>query len=78
MTTDNENNIINCFLLGPNHNVDMKVSAEITLHLQRDFKDVFTGSRHFDGTFSLQIIPDSKPYQVPLRHMVYALQTDIS
>ena len=28
----------------------------------------------FKGTFSLQLKPDSKPYQVPPRHMAYALQ----
>ena len=27
----------------------------------------------FEGTFSLQLKPDSKPYQVPSRHVVYAL-----
>ena len=28
-----------------------------------------------EGTFSLQLKPDSKPYQVPpLRHVAYALQ----
>ena len=28
----------------------------------------------FEGTFSLQFKPDSKPYQVPPRHVAYALQ----
>ena len=32
---------------------------------------MFTG---FDGTFSLQVKPDSKPYQVSLVHVAYALQ----
>ena len=42
--------------------------------LLQDFEDVFNGTGCFDGTFSLQLKPDSKPYQVPLRHMVYTLQ----
>ena len=40
----------------------------------RDFKDVFTRIGCFDETFSLQVKPDSKPYQVPLRCVAYALQ----
>ena len=28
----------------------------------------------FEGTFSLQLKPDSIPYQVPPRHVAYALQ----
>ena len=42
--------------------------------LQRDFIDVFTKIGCFDQTFSLQVKPDSKSYQVPLRHVAYALQ----
>ena len=41
------------------------VSAEITQQLQREFKDVFDGIGCFNGTFSLQVQPDRKPYQVP-------------
>ena len=28
----------------------------------------------FEGTFSLQLKPNSRPYQVPPRHVAYALQ----
>ena len=42
-----------------------RVSAEIKQQLQIDFKDVFTGIGSLDGTFSLQVKPDSKPYQAP-------------
>ena len=42
--------------------------------LQRDCKDVFNGIGCFDGTFSLQLKPGSKPYQAPLRCVAYALQ----
>ena len=71
---DNENSKVNYFLPGPNQDNDNRVITEITQLLQRDFKDVFTWIGCFDGTFSLQVKPDSKPYQAPLRHVAYALQ----
>ena len=38
------------------------------------FDNVFNGIGCFKGTFSLQLKPDSKPYQVPPRCVAYALQ----
>ena len=38
------------------------------------FGDVFNGIGCFKGIFSLQLKPDSKPYQVPPWHVIYALQ----
>ena len=38
------------------------------------FDNVFNGIGCFEGTFLLQIKPDSKPYQVPPRCVAYALQ----
>ena len=38
------------------------------------FGNVFNGIGCFEGTFSLQLKPDSKPYQAPLRHVAYVLQ----
>ena len=38
------------------------------------FGNVFNSIGCFEGTFSLQLKPDSKPYQVPPRHVAYALQ----
>ena len=35
---------------------------------------VFNGIGCFKGTFSLQLKPDSKPYQAPPRHVAYALE----
>ena len=35
---------------------------------------MFNGIWCFEGTFPLQLKPDSKPYQVPPRHVAYALQ----
>ena len=37
------------------------------------YGEVFNGIECFKGTFSLQLKPDSKPYQVPPRHIAYAL-----
>ena len=42
--------------------------------LHNVFGNVFTGIGCFEGTFYLQLKPDSKPYQVQLRHVVYLLQ----
>ena len=38
------------------------------------FGNVFNGIGCFEGTFSLQLKPYSKPYQAPPRHVAYALQ----
>ena len=38
------------------------------------FGDIFNGISYFKGIFSLQLKPDSKPYQVPPRHVAYMLQ----
>ena len=38
------------------------------------FDNVFNGIGCFEGRFSLQLKPDSKPYQAPLRHVAYALE----
>ena len=38
------------------------------------FGNFFNGIGCFEGTFSLQLKPDSKPYQAPPRHVAYALQ----
>ena len=38
------------------------------------FGNAFNGIGCFEGTFSLQLKPDSKPYQVPPRCMAYVLQ----
>ena len=68
------NNVINYFLSGTNQENDRKVSTEIIQQLQRDFKDAFNGIGYFDGIFLLQVKPDSKPYQVPMRCVAHVLQ----
>ena len=74
MVNNKLSNTINYFLPGPNCDSDKKMSAEIMQQFQRDFENVFNGIGCFDGTFSLQLKLDSKPYQVPLRCVAYVLQ----
>ena len=38
------------------------------------FDNVFNGIGCFKGTFSLQLKPDNRPYQVPPRCVAYVLQ----
>ena len=68
MVNNKLSNTIYCFFSGPSCDSDKKGSDEITQQLQRNFEDVFNGIGCFDGTFSLQIKPDRKPYLVPPRH----------
>ena len=78
MLTDNDSNTVKYFLPGPNSNSDEKASAEITQWLQREFKNLFNGIWCFNSTFSLQVKPDSKSYQVPPRYNAYTLYKDHS
>ena len=73
--TDNQlYNTVEYFLSGPSYDSDKKKVTELIQQLQRDFEDIFYGIGCFDGTFLLQLKPDSKPYQVPLRCMAYTIQ----
>ena len=54
--------------------VDKRKSIELTQKIHNVFDNVFNGIGCFEGTFLLQLKPDSKPCQVPLRHVAYALQ----
>ena len=74
---NNKNNvitIINYFLSSPNVEVDKRKGSELMQRVHTVFGNVFNGIGCFEGTFSLQLKPDSKPYQAPPRHVVYALQ----
>ena len=62
------------FLPGPTFDSNKRKSVESTQHIHKYFDDVFNGIGCFEGTFSLQLKPDSKPYQTPPRHVAYALQ----
>ena len=46
----------------------------LTQRIYKKFGDMFNSIGCFKGTFSLQLKPDSKPYQVPPRQVAYALQ----
>ena len=59
------------FLLGANEEAGRKACVKITLQLQKECQDVFSGVGCTDGTFSLQVKSDSKLYQAPPRHVVY-------
>ena len=65
---------IEYFLSGLSYYSKKKRSAEFTQQLHKDFEDVSNGIGCFDGIFPLQLKLDSKPYQVPPRHMAYTLQ----
>ena len=67
------NNKVEYFPPGPNNADYKRVSVNITRQIQKEFKDIFMGKGCFEGTFSLQVKPDSKPYQAPpdVLHMNY-------
>ena len=68
----NTNIITNYFLSSPNIDIDKRKS---TKHKKYNvFDNVFNGIGYFEGTFSLQLKPDSKPYQVRPRCVAYVLQ----
>ena len=46
----------------------------MTQKIHNTYGNVFNGIECFEGMFSLQLKPDSKPYQASLRCMAYALQ----
>ena len=68
------NTLTNYFLSSPNMEVDKRKSIELSQIIHNVFHNVFNGIGCFGGTFSLQLKPGSKPYQVPPRHVAYILQ----
>ena len=73
MVNDNKPDKINHFFPGPIQDNDNTVSAEIIQQLQKDFIYVFTVIGCFDGTFSLHVKLDSKPYQALPRQVASVL-----
>ena len=49
-------------------------SSDLLQKIHNTFGDVFNGIGCLKGTFSLQLKPDSRPYQVPPWHVAYTLQ----
>ena len=54
--------------------INVRKNIELTQKIYNVFDNVFNGIECFEGTFLLQLKPDSKPYQAPSRHVAYALQ----
>ena len=54
--------------------VDKRKSIELTQKIYNVLDNVFNGIGCIEGAFSLQLEPDTKPYQAPPRHVAYALQ----
>ena len=62
------------FLSGLTYKSNKEKSAESTQLIHKDFDDMLNSIRCFEGTFSLQLRPESKPYQALPRCVVYTLQ----
>ena len=65
---------INYFHSSNNVDADKRSSIAMMQRIHTRFGDVFNGIGCFEGTFSLQLKPDSKPYQAPPRHVAYVLK----
>ena len=68
-TTTNKS--INYFFSSDNVDADKRKSSAMMQKIHDTFGNIFNGIGCFKGTFSLQLKPDSKPYQVPPRHVAY-------
>ena len=68
------NELINYFYSSNNTYADKSKSAAMTQRIHEMYGEVFKGIGCFKGTFSLQLKPNSKPYQVPPRCIAYVLQ----
>ena len=68
------NKLINYFHLSNNTDANKSRSKAMTQRIHEEYGKVFNGIGCFESTFSLQLKPDSTPYQAPLRCVVYALQ----
>ena len=71
---NNANKSINYFFSSSNVVADKRKSSKMMQQIHNTFGYVFNDIGCFKGTFSLQLKPDSKPYQLPPRHVVYVLQ----
>ena len=58
----NPNNLVNYFFSSSSITADKKQSGEMTQKTDDRFGNVFNGIGCFEGTFSLQLKPNSKPY----------------
>ena len=74
MVKTNPDKPTNYFIAGPSCESDKRKNAKSTQRIHKEFEDVFNGIWCFEGTFSLQLKPNRKPYQVLPWHFAYALQ----
>ena len=72
--SNNSNVVIKYFYSSQDTSGNKKDSAVMTKKVHYEFSDVFNGIGCFEGTFSLQLKPDRKPYQAPPRCVAYVLQ----
>ena len=68
------NTLINYFYSSKYTEADRRESNAMTQKIHNAYSNIFTGIGCFEWKFSLQLKPNSKPYQVPPRHMAYVLQ----
>ena len=66
------NTLINYFYSFKYTEADTRESNAMTQKIHNAYSGIFTGIGCSKGTFSLQLKPNSKPYQVPPRCMAYA------
>ena len=66
--------LFNYFYSSKDPEADKRWSNDMTQKIHNTYGNVFNGIGCFKGTFSLQLKPDSKPYQAPPRHVAYVLQ----
>ena len=71
---NNSHNSINYFFSSSNIMADKRQSLRMTQGIHNRFGNIFNGIGCFEGMFSLQLKPNSKPYQAPPRCVAYALQ----
>ena len=60
---ENVNKVTNYFFSSANEKANKRKSIELMKEVHNTFGDVFNGIVCFEGTFSLQLKPDIKPYK---------------
>ena len=70
----NTNTLTKYFLSCPNIETDKGKSTGLTQQKHMEFDNVFNGIGCFEGTFLLQLKPNSKPFQALQRCVAYVLQ----
>ena len=68
------NKLINYFYSSNNTDADKSKSNAMTQRIHETYGEVFNSLGCFEGPLSLQLKPDSKPYQTPRKCMAYVLQ----